>query len=208
MYGLNTLTKLYMQKYGFETYLDTDIFSTDFARDNCNRIVVEIVSESTIFSTKVKVILKDCKNTILFTSPQGKSNEKEYKVAYNLALREAFDSFDVLKMHKYQASVKTDVTNNQLEHRNEVPVMGNKNDITEYRASEWTYVVNKQSNGYLIKDKSNSSFFLELLKTSDPTIFIGKSNKGNGIVRVKGDYLVYEYYEKEVLTSQIIMVKI
>jgi len=87
-----------MIKYGFDTYMDNESYSTDFAQDNCNKVFIDVVNSSTMFTTKLSVVVKDCKNTILCISQEGKSNEKDYKLAYTLALREAFDSFNVLKI--------------------------------------------------------------------------------------------------------------
>ena len=99
-YRLNTLARLYMQKFGFETYFDTDISTTDFASNNCNKVYVDVLESNSLFQTKITILLKDCKNNILFTSKQGKSREKEYKVSYTEAFREAFESLVVLN-HKY-----------------------------------------------------------------------------------------------------------
>ena len=60
----------------------------------------------------------------------------------------------------------------------------------------------------MITDKANSKFYLQLLKTNNPLIFIGKSDSGSGVVMVKDDHLIYEYYEKDMLISMLVMVKI
>jgi hypothetical protein len=76
-YRLNTLTKMLMEKYGFVTYFDTDILPTEVAESNCNNVYVDVQNTGNMFSTKLIVVLKDCKNAILFTSLEGKSREKE-----------------------------------------------------------------------------------------------------------------------------------
>ena len=100
-YRLNTLTKMFMEKYGFVTFFDTDILPVEVAEYNCNTIFVDVQNVSSLLSTKMIVVLKDCRNTILLTSVQGKSKEKEYHSAYNQALREALNSLD-LKNHNFQ----------------------------------------------------------------------------------------------------------
>jgi hypothetical protein len=211
MYNLNVLSKLYMQKYGFETYLDNETFSTSFATDNCNKVFIDVVNTSNLFTTKLSIIVKDCKNTILFQSEEGKSNEKEFKVAYTMALRQAFDNFSVLKSHTYQPSQKSlgMIGEPAQKTQQEEPVKTeDKSNLPAYNASEWTYVVKKEINGYLITDSATPKFYLQLLKTNNPLIFIGKSERGNGVVTIKNDHLMYEYYENNMLISMQLMVKI
>lgn len=106
-FRLNTLTKMLMEKYGFETYFDSDILPTDFAKENCNKVFVDVEENNSMMVAKLRVVLKDCKNNILFISEEGKSKEKEYKIAYNQALREAFNSFNNLH-HKYVEKIDTE----------------------------------------------------------------------------------------------------
>ena len=127
-YNLNLITKMYLQKYGFESYYDNETFSADFASINCNKIFIDVLNNSTMFSTKLKVVIKDCKNNILATSDEGTSREKEYRVAYNEALRMAFDNFGMLKTHKYQPSEKSIGTVGELaflevEHNEGKPII-------------------------------------------------------------------------------------
>lgn len=211
MYNLNVLSKMYMEKYGFEAYLDNDKFPSDFANNNCSKIFIDVVNKSNLFTTKLSIVVKDCKNNILFTSEEGKSAEKEFKVAYTIALREAFDNFSVLKSHTYQPSQKSlgMISEPSQKIQQEEPVkIEEKSNLPNYNASEWTYVVKKEINGYLITDSANPKFYLQLLKTNNPLIFIGKSERGNGVVTIKNDHLIYEYYENNMLISMQLMVKI
>ena len=41
-YRLSALTKLYMEKYGFEAYLDTDEQPAEFKNNNCNKLTIKI----------------------------------------------------------------------------------------------------------------------------------------------------------------------
>ena len=70
-YRLNTLSKMFMQKYGFESYLDSEILPSEFAADNCNKVYVDVVENNSMMMTKIKVVLKDCFNQVLFTSEEG-----------------------------------------------------------------------------------------------------------------------------------------
>ncbi len=96
-YRLNTLTKLLFEKHGFATIMEEDTFPDDAISNGCLALHADVLKESGVFNSKLKVQLKDCKNNIVFTSNIGKSKEKNYQVAYNLALREAFKSFETFK---------------------------------------------------------------------------------------------------------------
>ena len=123
-YRLNTLTKMLMEKYGFITYFDTDILPLEVAETNCNKVYVDVQSIGNLFSTKLRVVLKDCKNIVLFTSAEGKSKEKEYPVAYNQSLREAFTSFDKLTLKdKKEENLKPAIENkeNSQQPKKKVP---------------------------------------------------------------------------------------
>lgn len=54
MYNINVLTKLFMEKYGFETYLSNETAPDDFISKICNKVFVVGIT------TRVKVVLKDC----------------------------------------------------------------------------------------------------------------------------------------------------
>ena len=202
-YNLNLLSKMYMQQFGFETFFDTDEVPKDFLENNCNKIYFDVLEDNNMFATKLTVVLKDCKGKVLFTSKEGINKEKEYKVSYNLALREAFNS---MKSIQYKYSGNTDIDEVLIEEEpvkeanNETPLKHNPND--------WTYIVKKEKNGYLITDSANPKFFLQLFKTDNPIIYIGKSDRGNGVATIKKDYLTYEYYEDVMLISMMVNVNL
>ncbi len=93
-YNLNLLSKMFLQKYGFEVYYDTDKTApNDFFQNNCNKIYLDLIESSNMFSTKIKVVLKDCKGNIIAESEEGVSRDKEFMASYNEALRAAFEKF-------------------------------------------------------------------------------------------------------------------
>jgi hypothetical protein len=193
-YRLNNLSKLYMEKYGFEIYLDTDTQPSEFENQNCNKVFVDVIDNSGMFATKVSVVLKDCKGKILYTSKEGSSRDKEYAIAYNIALRQAFESMGSIH-HNYVAVSVPAVTE---DFSTKIPIGYN----------DFTYAVKTIPDGFLITDKANPKFFLKLLRTSNSQIFIGQSNEENGLVTVKKDDIIFEYYKNNLLISQMLMVKL
>ena len=192
MYNLNLLTKMYMQKYGFETYYNNETAPDDFVNSNCNKIFVDIVNNSNMFTTKLKVVIKDCKNNILISSEEGASREKEYKVAYNEALRMAFDNFSVLKAHKFQPLQKS------LEMIGEP--FTNQMLIKKYN------VVATKNGFNLITAESDYKFF-QIFKTSSNDVFIGNRDNVSGVLIKKTDNWFFEYYQNDKLVSEKVEVK-
>ncbi len=95
-YQLNELTKFLFEKYNFEVIMEGSEMPLDWATHNCNSLFANIENESKFLSTKLKVVLKDCGKKIIFESEVGSSREKDYKIAYHEALRDAFKSIAIL----------------------------------------------------------------------------------------------------------------
>jgi len=214
MYNLNILSKMYMEKYGFETYLDSDILPADFARSNCNKIFIDVVNSSSVFVTKLKVIIKNCSNTIIATSDIGTSNEKEYKVAYTQALRKAFDSFTVLKEHKYQPSEKSlgmigepaqTVVSKKKEDVLQEEINFKKETATGHMNVKQYNVVATKNGFNLITAVSDHKIF-EIFKTSSNDVFIANRDNVMGVLIKKTDNWFFEYYDGNILKSELIKV--
>ena len=101
-YQLNSLTKFLLKKENFNVLFHDDNFPEDLAKDRCLGLFLNVLSEGSIFRTKLTAELRDCNNKVLFTSNEGVSKDKDYKKAYHEALRDAFQSFKTIN-YKYQA---------------------------------------------------------------------------------------------------------
>ena len=211
MYNLNLLTKLYMQKYGFETYSDNETAPDDFVNSNCNKVFVELVASNSIFTTKVKVVIKDCKGTILMSSEEGTSRDKEYKIAYNEALRMAFDNFSALRAHKYQpsqkslgmigepAEVKTVSTEVKSESKPETAVV---NQVT----SSGQLYAQPIANGFQLVNTEPKVVY-KIFKTSTKDFFIASKGSVQGIFFSRNNEYFFEYYQNDKLFSEKVEVK-
>ena len=91
-FQVNSLTTFLFKKYGFDAYQLGSILPPDMNAGGCNALTADVEESSSFISTKLKVILKDCKGRFVFESDQGTSKEKDYKRAYHEALRDAFIS--------------------------------------------------------------------------------------------------------------------
>lgn len=106
-YQLNSLAKFLFKKEGFKTLFDTDNKSQELANNPCLGLVSKVKNNSSLFSTKLVVELVNCKNEVIHTSNEGKSKQKDYKKAYQEALRNTFKSITSLD-YKYNP-IKTSI---------------------------------------------------------------------------------------------------
>ena len=188
-YRLNLLTKLLMEKYGFVTFFDTDILPSEVAENNCNKVFVDVLSNGNMFVTKLSVVLKDCKNTVLFTSLEGKSQEKDYLISYNQALREAFNSFDALH-YKYNDSDVSKISNT----------------INDVSLSQIALFAQPIVNGFQLID-STPKVIMKIYKTSSPICFIANKNNIQGVLISKDNQWFFEYLYNSNLVSEKVEVK-
>ncbi len=99
-YRLNELTQFLFEKNGFTAILASEQMPNDLVDNGCLALRSDVIEENSLFKTKLKIVLKDCRGTVVYTSKLGQSKEKLFKTAYNLALRDAFTSFDTVT-YKY-----------------------------------------------------------------------------------------------------------
>ncbi len=103
-YQLNSLTKFLFEKQGFTVLMSDDPLPQDLINNGCLALWADVLNESGIFMTKFRIQLKDCQKQVVYTSGIGQSREKKYQVAYNLSLRQAFESFNTLN-YSYKPEV-------------------------------------------------------------------------------------------------------
>lgn len=192
-YNLNVLSKLFMQKYGFESYLNNDTIPQE-CRDNIyNKLFLDVTENGNLFTTKLKVILKDFNGSIILTSPEGTSRNKDYFTAYNEALRMAFNNFTELKTHKFSPE-KTQLYTQSIE---------NVRDLNPKMVNQKPYVAKITQTGYSIIDE-NGTTIITLFKTTQNDVYIAEKNNLKGIVTKVGNSWVFEYYKD----NQLIMEEI
>ncbi|MBT8304513.1 MAG: hypothetical protein KJP09_08600 [Bacteroidia bacterium] len=107
-FQLNSLTKFLFNKNGFTALMSDEPFPQDLKKDNCLALRADVDKLRGMLITKLQVELRDCSNTLIYTSEIGKSKVKQYKTAYNLALRDAFESFKLVK-YEYKGKNETSI---------------------------------------------------------------------------------------------------
>ncbi|MDI1318281.1 hypothetical protein [Flavobacterium sp.] len=212
-YNLNTNTKLLLQKYGFKAYMASDSIPNEISNASCRKLYADIVKENTLLNTKIKVVLKDCKDKVVYETALGESNEKERSRSYNEALREAGKSFDKLN-YKYngkneiaidQGQQKTKAIPQQLgENVSQIEVV--KVDSESKNNSENFFFAQPIPNGFQIVN-SEPKVILKMFNTSVKNIFIATKEAKSGVVLSKNNQWFFEYYENSKLVSEPLNLK-
>ena len=192
-FRLNTLTKLLMEKYGFITYYDSDVLPNEVVESNCNKVYVDVKSNGNLFVTKLTVVLKDCKNAVVYTSIEGRSREKELQVAYNQALREAFSSFDKLE---YKYSGNSNVNSKSNVNENSIIKSPLLNQMLFAKPLGPNLIQ------LLTNDTDIPNLVLTISKTNNPSIFIVEEAMRQGVVYKNNNEWIFDYYENEKLISE------
>jgi len=100
-YQMNALTKFLFEKYGFLALMEGENYPDDLLQNRCIGLNSNVLNSSSMFKTKLSVILKDCNGQLVYTSNLGETREKDYTKAYQSALRNAFKSFETMN-YKYE----------------------------------------------------------------------------------------------------------
>lgn len=191
-YQLNELTEFLFKKQGFSTLWENQL-SDDIAKNPCQAYKAEVLDESNMFTTKLKIRLKDCKGKEIFLSEQGTSRSKEYKTAYHEALREAFEKgkqqLSQIKMVKTTNSQNEQIIQNKIDE----PINSSKNPPT----TEQLYAQPLSKGIYQLVDKS-PKIILKIYKTSIENVYIAQSEHHQGIFYKKDNSYIFEYYENDI----------
>ena len=99
-YQMNELTKFLFEKYGFTAFMASELKPSDLSMDPCNTLYTEVIENSGFLRTNLQITLKDCNDQVMFKSEEGSSKEKDFKKAYQGALRETFKYVDAIN-YKY-----------------------------------------------------------------------------------------------------------
>ncbi|MDR3715095.1 MAG: hypothetical protein P4L51_19960 [Puia sp.] len=202
-YGLNTTTKQLLQQKGFTVFVGNEELPLTVASNKCNALTAELVQRKALFATNLTLLLKDCQGNIIFKSKEGKSREKEFETAFDLALRDAFLSLKDVP-YKYDSTIFTQTKQvaaaPAIPSSNPVPAMSSGTEITGGLYAQTI------PNGYQVIDTTPKKV-LTLLKTSVQDYFIAESGAANGIVFKKNGEWYFEYYKDNRLVSQKLEIK-
>jgi hypothetical protein len=89
-YQLNSIAEFLFNKHGFHAFRSS---ATPDAK-RCDGLYAEVINLTAMLRTKFVLILRDCNGFEVYRSPEGISRHKEFKKAYQDALRKAFAYFE------------------------------------------------------------------------------------------------------------------
>lgn len=192
-YNLNNMFKGILSS-SFTVYFESDELPLEIAQNPCNALTGVLVENSGMFNTKMKFIIKDCQNKVVYESAEMKSKEKDYQVAYNEVMR--LLAPEVRKFVVTRPLVKK-----------EIPVIAETKPVevttlpikSESSISKYTFL--EIQNGYAILDAS-PKVVLQIYKTSNPTVFIADKFGVKGVFTKIENKGVFEYYLNDKLVVE------
>jgi len=226
-YRLNTLSRMILEDKGFTVYMDNPQLPDEIASNKCNALSFDVLEKNTMFSTNLTVVLKDCKNNILFKSTEGRSKEKDYRVSYNLALRAAFESLNSFNYVYTAPSTAIASTTAPVQPAAAVTIavaepvakVATSAAVTTPATSPspvqvaivsaraaGTLYAQPTATGYQLID-TTPKIILTLFKTSVEGYFIAENGSSNGMVFKKDGNWVFEYYKAGKLVADPLSIK-
>lgn len=170
-YKLNSMTKFYLDKAGFNTYFSNETPDAD----ECDGLYADVEKISAFMANKLQLVLKDCNGVEIYRSLEGISKLKEHEVSYQDALRKTMSGLSAMRIQPKTPKIKaTDAESNQItkfnvssEKAGEKTNSNNKKGLPTDNFSSYTL----DGNIYLLQ-KSDEGF--TLYKGSDELSLMGK----------------------------------
>jgi hypothetical protein len=192
-YNLSLLTKMMFEKYGFTTFIEGDKLPDELALDRCKPMYADLIKSNSFLTTNIVIALKDCQGKTLYTSETGKSKEKEFKKAYQEALRDASHSLDNLNyQYTSNAVVQSKAASNSSQAASS--------------SSDDVLFAEPMPNGYKLVDRSLKEV-LKIYKTSKADSYSAQSDTKNGVVFKQGNDWYFEYYKDDKMVSEKLNIK-
>ena len=95
-YRFNSMTKYLFEQEGFRTLYQGDEYPADLNANPCLGATAFVLNESSAFTTKLVIALKDCRDKEIYRTTEGKSKIKEFDKTYIDALKKCFVSIQNL----------------------------------------------------------------------------------------------------------------
>lgn len=196
-YNLNTMCKLFFEKEGFTVYYDSEVLPNEIANNRCNALILNLVENNSMFSTKIKVELKDCQNNIIIASELFETREKVYDIAYNQVTRLALKSLEGFTKVKNLYLISQV---NPIRKVEDKPALTNKEPSINL-LSVWS-----TKNGYRLVNKHKKIIY-QLFKTSNPIVFIAFKDDIQGVFTLNAKKSTFESYLNDILVVEAVEVE-
>ncbi|RDY60675.1 hypothetical protein DX873_00400 [Flagellimonas nanhaiensis] len=134
----STMVKHFFALNGFNAVYE-DVMPEDLANNRCLGLTADLLDNSSLFTTKTIIVLRDCQNNEVFRTIEGRSRSKEFRIAYKEAIENSFASF---KSMDYAYKPKKEV----VENKKEAPItVSFKNDIKSLENKPDSKVVEQEA---------------------------------------------------------------
>lgn len=219
-YQLNAMAAFLFEKEGFEVFYGEELPQ---GLDGCEMLKANLKKDSGIFTTKLQVTLEDCKGATVFTSKMGSSREKDFKKAFQEALRDAFTSLEgldynftgsateeaeVVETEINEATPPEEAVAEKLDAEKAVPevITDKVQEETLFRNGATRYTLKKTSAGFTLYRGEGTEEFATLLKSGGGSNYLFASDKlqGSAYFDAEGNLLV-EYFDA--IIEQLVTVK-
>ncbi|MDX1363768.1 hypothetical protein [Arenibacter latericius] len=101
----STLIKYILTQNGFNAVYDNAL-PEDLLSNRCLGLLLALHDDSSMFTTKLNLSLKDCQSQEIFVTQEGRSKEKDFKEAYSGAIKESLQSLSG-EGYRYEPSSST-----------------------------------------------------------------------------------------------------
>ncbi len=234
-YRINELAEFLFNKYGFTALTEGEDYPEDLTNNRCLALKSDLLKESKMFKTRLKIELKDCNDRLVYVSNYGESREKEYETAYVEAVRATFKHLEALN-YAYEpntqiTSISTSTTTNQNSNNTKVVqeikdlkeeienlkkektevIKAQEVIVSEIKEKEETKVV--ASNVLYAQETSNG---FQLVDSSPKVVYKIKNTGLNDVFLVenksaiiykKEDKWIIEFYSGDSLKSEVLNIK-
>jgi len=190
-YGMNKSVKEFFDNEGFVTFYNDEL-PVDIENNKCMAYYVSVRKKSKQKKRSVWVDVKNCNDSLIVTSVEGKSRLLEASRSSNEALNKALQSL------KNKLIVKKSNAKSFNMNRGAVANLDFKDTslyALEYLDSK--RILFSNSNGDMIK----------CVKTSLENVYIAQKNKRNGLVYKKKKFWVFEYVLEDIVKIEKIKTK-
>jgi len=170
------------------------IFKTNNNLNNYeNTLTADLEKTSTLFTNKIKVILKDFQGQIIWSN-EGSGKSKDYYKGYNEAIKDALSEFKKLPENKrYEKTVLSENKSSfSVKKPDEIIVSSPEQSAekTSYSSKKSKGIIATENSEEIYKPKNlyyNDTYFIDLLDNSDG---------GKDLVIVNGKLLGYKNHQK------------
>ncbi|MBZ0327528.1 MAG: hypothetical protein K8F54_08000 [Altibacter sp.] len=182
-YQLNSIMEFLFNKHGFHAFFNSEAPNSK----RCDGLYADLERGRAILRTKLTILLKNCDGEVVYRSPDGVSKFKEFKKAYQDALRRAFKGIEALNVQQKEITYFDAVVGSETKEKT-VPAtttvatqvvkpdnMTTKVSVTsklpDAKFSSYTF----EGNSYLLRKTTEGySLYQETTSTADGLLLVGK----------------------------------